>query len=201
MWVGSGRPILLLWIGLWKKGLPITTSQQEIGETLYGRTNVLPWWCVASLSFSSLWSLSMSHTLQLNLFLEALFGKKSYTILCIQTKVHNWFYWNWVTCISQWMGCSMLKDNFKHDVLDLSSSIGGRSAEWNEIGFSLLMISCASFVKATNIAVLHLLDQISLGWLQNAVFCWSSMARGGICDCLPTLKGGMTKWTTAKPIK
>jgi hypothetical protein len=33
------------------------------------------------------------------------------------------------------------------------------------------------------------------------VFCWSSMARGGICDCLPTLKGGMTKWTTAKPIK
>jgi hypothetical protein len=91
------------------------------------------------------------------------------------------------------MGCSMLKDNFKHDVLDLSSSIGGRSAKWNEIGFSLLMISCVSFVRAINIAVLHLLDQISLGWLQNVVFWWSSMARGGICDCLPTLKGGMTK--------
>lgn len=43
------------------------------------------------------------------------------------------------------MGCSMLKDNFKHDVLDLSSSVGGRSAEWNEIGFSLLMITCVSF--------------------------------------------------------
>lgn len=55
------------------------------------------------------------------------------------------------------MGCSMLTDNFKHDVLDLSSSIGGRSAEWNEIGFSLLMMSCVSFVRATNIAVLHLL--------------------------------------------
>jgi hypothetical protein len=39
----------------------------------------------------------------------------------------------------------MLKDNFKHDVLDLSSSVGGRSAEWNEIGFSLLMITCVSF--------------------------------------------------------
>jgi hypothetical protein len=91
------------------------------------------------------------------------------------------------------MGSSMLKDNFKHDVLDLSSSIGGRSAEWNEIDFNLLMISCVSFVRATNNAVLHLLDQVSLGWLQNAVFCWSSTARGGIFDCLPTLKGGMTK--------
>ncbi len=87
----------------------------------------------------------------------------------------------------------------KHDVLHLSSSVGGRSAEWSEIGFSLLMISCVSFVKATNIAVLHLLDQISLGWLQNAVFCWSSTARGGIW--LFTYLGGMTKWTTAKPIK